>query len=68
MTLIEMQKRADNLHRHVQEHPADYNAVIAEIELRSKIIDKTRKESVYKRLKEVSRIAKERAKHEEQRQ
>lgn len=68
MTLIEMEKRAENLHRHVKEHPADYNAVIAEIKLRSDIIDKTRRESVYKRLKEVSRIAKERAKHEEQRQ
>jgi ribosomal protein S15P/S13E len=66
MTLTEMTERAENLHRHVEEHPADYVAVIAELKLRSDIIDKARKDMVNARLKEVARIRKRRKEYEKQ--
>lgn len=66
MTLTEMTERAENLHRHVEEHPADYVAVIAELKLRSDIIDKARKDVVNARLKEVARIRKRRKEYEKQ--
>lgn len=66
MTLTEMTERAENLHRHVEEHPADYVAVIAELKLRSDIIDKARKDIVNSRLKEVARIRKRRKEYEKQ--
>ena len=66
MTLTEMTERAENLHRHVEEHPADYVAVIAELKLRSDIIDKARKDTVNARLKEVARIRKRRKEYEKQ--
>ncbi len=66
MTLTEMTERAENLHRHVEEHPADYVAVIAELKLRSDIIDKARKDIVNARLKEVARIRKRRKEYEKQ--
>ena len=66
MTLTEMTERAENLHRHVEEHPADYVAVIAELKLRSDIIDKARKDMVNSRLKEVARIRKRRKEYEKQ--
>lgn len=66
MTLTEMTEKAENLHRHVEEHPADYVAVIAELKLRSDIIDKARKDMVNARLKEVARIRKRRKEYEKQ--
>lgn len=68
MTIEEMTERAENLHRHVSEHPADYVAVIAELQLRSDIIDKARKDATNVRLQEVARIRKRRKEYEEQRQ
>lgn len=66
MKIEEMEQRAERLHRHVQEHPKDYTAVIAELKLKSDIIDKARKDMVNSRLKEVARIRRQR--NEEQRQ
>lgn len=68
MTLTQMQERAENLHRHIQEHPSDYVAVVAEMQLKSSIIDRARKDVVNLRLKEVARIRKRRKEYEEQRQ
>ena len=62
-----MIERADNLHKHVAEHPADYQSVIAELKLTSDIIEKIRRDKVNARLKEVARIRKRR-KDAEQRQ
>lgn len=56
----ELEKRVANLHRHVAEHPADYEAVIAELKLRSDLIDRVRREEANERLKEVARIRKRR--------
>lgn len=67
MEIEKMVERADNLHEHVAENPADYQAVIAELKLRSDIIDKVRRERMNERLKEVARIRKRR-KDAEQRQ
>lgn len=67
MEIEKMLVRADNLHKHVAEHPADYQSVIAELKLRSEIIDKVRRDRVNERLKEVARIRKRR-KDAEQRQ
>ncbi len=67
MEIEELEKRVTNLHRHVAEHPADYVAVVAELEMRSKLIDRVRREEVNARLKEVARIRKRR-KDAEQRQ
>lgn len=66
MKIEELEKRARNLHRHVQEHPADYVAVVAEMELQSAIIDKARKDIMNERLKRVSEIRRRR--NEKQRQ
>ena len=60
MKIEEMEQRARRLHKHVQEHPSDYTAVIAELKLKSDIIDKARKDMVNERLKEVARIRKRR--------
>lgn len=68
MTLTQMKARAENLHRHVQEHPADYVAVVAELKLKSDMIDRARKDAANLRLKEVARIRKRRKEYEEQRQ
>ena len=68
MKIEEMEKRAVRLQEHIKENPADYTAVIAELKLKSDIIDKTRMESVYSRLKEVARIRKRRKEYAEQRQ
>lgn len=65
MKINEMEERARKLHQHIQENPADYTAVIAELKLRSDIIDKERHNRMNERLKEVARI---RRKNEEQRQ
>ena len=59
MNIEDMEKRAEKLHEHVQNHPSDYQSVVAELVLRSKIIDKARKEMVNARLKEVARIRRE---------
>lgn len=67
MEIKEMMERAERLHEHLAEHPSDYQSVIAELKLRSAIIDKARKERVNERLKEVARIRKRR-KDAEQRQ
>lgn len=67
MEIKEMMERAERLHEHLIEHPSDYQSVIAELKLRSAIIDKARKERVNERLKEVARIRKRR-KDAEQRQ
>lgn len=66
MTLTQMTEKAEKLHQHIAKNPADYTAVIAELKLRSDIIDKARKETVNLRLKEVARIRKRRKKYEEQ--
>lgn len=60
MKIEEMEQRARRLHEHVQEHPSDYTAVIAELRLKSDIIDKARKDMVNERLKEVARIRRQR--------
>lgn len=60
MKIEEMEERAKRLHKHVQEHPSDYTAVIAELKLKSDIIDKARKDEVNERLKEVARIRRQR--------
>ena len=60
MKIEEMEQRARRLHEHVQEHPSDYTAVIAELKLKSDIIDKARKDAVNERLKEVARIRRQR--------
>jgi len=60
MKIEEMEQRARRLHEHVQEHPSDYTAVIAELKLKSDIIDKARKDMVNERLKEVARIRRQR--------
>lgn len=60
MKIEEMEERARRLHEHVQEHPSDYTAVIAELKLKSDIIDKARKDMVNERLKEVARIRRQR--------
>ena len=64
MKIEEMEERARNLHQHIQEHPADYQSVIAELKLRSAIIDRARKNVADARLKEVARIR--RMMHEKQ--
>ena len=66
MKLKEMTEKAEKLHRHVEKNPADYTAVIAELQLKSDIIDRARKDAVNLRLREVARIRKRRKKHEEQ--
>lgn len=60
MKIEEMEERVKRLHEHVQEHPADYVAVIAELKLKSDIISKERKNIMNERLKEVARIRRER--------
>ena len=66
MEIKEMEERAERLHEHVLEHPKDYVAVIAELKLKSDIIDKIGRERMNERLKEVARIRRRR--DEEQRQ
>lgn len=66
MEIKELKNKAERLHQHIQEHPTDYTAVIAELKLRSEIIDKVNKACVNERLKEVARIR--RLRDEEQRQ
>lgn len=63
MEIEKMEERARALRKHVQNNPKDYQAVIAELVLRSKIIDKERWNRTNERLKEVARI---RRKYEEQ--
>lgn len=63
MEITEMEKREQRLREHIAENPADYTAVIAELKLRSAIVDKIQKQRVNERLKEVARI---RRKYEEQ--
>ena len=60
MKIEEIEKRVENLHRHVQEHPTDCEAIIAEMQYRSMLIDKTRQMEANERLKEVARIRKRR--------
>ena len=67
MEIKELEKRVENLHRHVQEHPTDCEAIVAEMQYRSRLIDKVRQEKVNDRLKEIARIRKRR-KDAEQRQ
>ena len=66
MKIEEMEEKARKLHQHIQEIPADYRSVIAELKLRSAIIDRGRKDVADARLKEVARIR--RMMNEEQRQ
>lgn len=68
MKIEQMEKKAERLHEHIKENPADYTAVIAELKLKSEIIDKVRMDKVHERLKEVARIRKRRKEHAEQRQ
>lgn len=64
MKIEEMEERAKKLHQHVQDNPADYQSVIAELKLRSAIIDRARKDAVDARLKRVAQLRRE---YEEQR-
>lgn len=56
MEIEKMKEKAIALHQHVLDHPKDYQAVIAELKLHSKIIDRQRKERVDDRLKEIALI------------
>lgn len=56
----EIEKRIVRLHQHVEKHPADYEAVIAELKLKSELIDRVRREGAVERLKEISAIRKRR--------
>ena len=52
----ELERRVINLNRHIAEHPADYEAVIAELQLRSELIDRVRRDEVDDRLQRVAEI------------
>lgn len=67
MKIEEIERRVENLHRHVAEHPTDCEAIIAEMQYKSMLVDKTRQLEANDRLKEVARIRKRR-KDAEQRQ
>lgn len=63
----ELERKVTNLHRHIAEHPADCEAIIAELKLRSALIDRVRRDETNDRLKRVAKIRR-RIKDAEQRQ
>ena len=65
---MELEEKLVRLHAHVQEHPTDYQSVIAEMKMYSKYIEHERKQTENERRREVARIRKRRREHEEQRQ
>lgn len=60
MEIKKMEQRIENLHRHVSEHPSDYEAVIAELIMRSDLIEKVRHDQAVERLKRVAEIRRRR--------
>ena len=60
MKIEELEKRIENLHRHVQEHPTDCEAIVAEMQYRSKLIDRVRREQAIARVQEIAKIRKRR--------
>ena len=64
---MEIEERLYRLHSHIKEHPADYQAVIAEVKLRSDLIEHQAYLRTIDRLKRVAEIRKERKEYEEQR-
>lgn len=65
---MEIEERLLKLHEHVEEHPTDYQSVVAELKLRSKYIEHERRQIEIERLQEVAEIRKRRKAYEEQRE
>ena len=63
-----LEEKLLRLHEHVQEHPTDYQSVIAEMKMYSKYIDHERKQVENERRREVARIRKRRKEYEERKQ
>lgn len=63
---MEIVERLQRLHEHVQEHPADYQAVVAELKMRSDLLQKEEHDRFCARLKRVAEIRKRRRDYEEQ--
>lgn len=67
---MELEERLQRLHAHVQENPKDYQSVISELKMRSKVIEHERRQVEIERLRAVAEIRKRRreVEDEEQRQ
>lgn len=63
-----LEEKLLRLHEHVEEHPTDYQSVIAELKLHSKFIEQERKQIENAKLKRVAEIRKERREYEESKQ
>lgn len=63
---MEIIERLERLHEHVMEHPADYQAVIAELKMRSDLYEHESHERAIGMMKRVAEIRKRRKEYEEQ--
>ena len=65
---MEIEEKLYQLHKHIENHPSDYQAVIAEVKMRSDLIEHQAYLRQVDRLKRVAEIRKERKEHEKQRE
>lgn len=63
---MEMTERLQRLHEHIQDHPSDYQSVIAELKLRSKFIEHQGYLRQVEKLKRVAEIRERKKRHAEQ--
>lgn len=65
---MELEERLQRLHAHVQENPKDYQSVISELKMRSKVIEHERHLAEIERLRAVAEIRKRRKEAEDEEQ
>lgn len=65
---MEIEERLNRLHEHVKTHPADYQAVIAEVKLHSDLIEHKAYLRKIDRQRRVAEIRARRKEYEEQRE
>lgn len=53
---MDYKDKLEKLDAHIEEHPKDYQAVIARLKMRSDAIDHARRQEVIKRLRKVAEI------------